>query len=310
MGRAEDAKAVCECTLLGLEKEGIAAAANPNVVGVGIGRKTVRGIATQDLALKVYVKQKVHPLLVSDGQVIPQEVEGFPTDVEEAGEFSIWRPMPPVYQRRVRPAMGGVSIGHYAISAGTLGCLVRDAGETFVLSNNHVLANENRGAEGDPILQPGRFDGGQPDRDAIARLDTFVAVDPEGPNLVDSAIAAPFDVRDVSPEILGIGRVRGTKDSVLDEKVMKSGRTTRRTNGTVVDISATVRVQYQTGSYVFTDQMVIKGERGAFSAGGDSGSAIVSFDGKAVGLLFAGSPFFTIANKMPNVEKALDVKVV
>jgi hypothetical protein len=91
---------------------------------------------------------------------------------------------------------------------------------------------------------------------------------------------------------------------------MKSGRTTRRTDGTVVDVSATLRVGYQTGSYVFADQIVIKGEREAFSAGGDSGSVIVSFDGKATGLLFAGSPFFTVANKMTNVEKALDVTVV
>jgi len=78
----------------------------------------------------------------------------------------------------------------------------------------------------------------------------------------------------------------------------------------VVDASATLRVGYATGAYVFTDQMIIKGERGTFSAGGDSGSTIVGYDGRAVGLLFAGSPFFTVANKMPNVEKALDVKVV
>ena len=310
MANPEDAKVVGECQFLGLEREGMTPTTNPNVVGVGIGRKTVRGMSSEDLALKVYVKQKVHPLLVKDGLVIPDEVEGFPTDVEEAGEFSIWRPIPPIYQRKVRPAMGGLSIGHFAVTAGTFACLVRDAGETFILSNNHVLANENRGTEGDPILQPGRYDGGKTDRDVIGRLDTFVAVDPEGMNLVDTALAAPFDPRDVTSDILGIGRLRGTKDAVLEEKVMKSGRTTRKTNGTVVDVSATLRVGYQTGSYLFTDQMIVKGERGAFSAGGDSGSTIVAYDGKAVGLLFAGSPFFTISNKMSNVEKALDVKVV
>lgn len=310
MTNADDAKLACECQLLGLEREGMTPAMNPNVVGVGIGRKTVRGNSTKDLVVKVYVKQKIHPLLVKDGLVIPDEIEGVPTDIEEAGEFSIWRPIPPVYQRKVRPAMGGLSIGHYSITAGTLGCLVKDAGETYILSNNHVLANENRGAEGDPILQPGRFDGGTTDRDVIGRLDTFVAVDPEGVNIVDAAIAAPFDVRDVTPDILNIGRLRGTRDVSLEEKVMKSGRTTRMTNGTVVDASATLRIGYQTGAYVFTDQMIVKGERGSFSAGGDSGSAIVSFDGHALGLLFAGSPFFTVANKMANVEKALDVKVL
>src|SRR5438445_9523543 len=230
MANPEDAKVVGECQFLGLEREGMTPTTNPNVVGVGIGRKTVRGMSSEDLALKVYVKQKVHPLLVKDGLVIPDEVEGFPTDVEEAGEFSIWRPIPPIYQRKVRPAMGGLSIGHFAVTAGTFACLVRDAGETFILSNNHVLANENRGTEGDPILQPGRFDGGKTDRDVIGRLDTYVAVDPEGPNLADAAIAAPFDVHDVTPDILNVGRLRGTREPTLDEKVMKSGRTTRLTN--------------------------------------------------------------------------------
>ena len=307
--KPEDAKPICECTLLGLEREGMTPAVHPDVVGVGIGHKKVRGFATQDLALKVYVRQKLHPLLVKDGRAIPEEIEGVPTDVEEAGEFSIWRPIPPIYQRKVRPAMGGLSIGHYAITAGTLGCLVKSGGDTFILSNNHVLANENRGAEGDPILQPGRFDGGKTDKDVLARLDTFVALDPEEANIANAAIAQPFDEREVTPDILGIGRLRGVKDASLDEKVMKSGRTTRVTQGTVVDVSATLRVGYSTGSFVFTDQIIIKGQRGSFSAGGDSGSTIVSYDGRAVGLLFAGSPFFTVANKMENVQKALDVKV-
>ncbi|OGS49228.1 MAG: hypothetical protein A3K68_05905 [Euryarchaeota archaeon RBG_16_68_13] len=307
--RAEEAKEVCECQLMGLPKDGLEVGMNPDVVGIGIGHKHVRGQEIAELAVKVYVRQKLHPLLVKDGLRIPEEIEGVPTDVEESGEFSIWRPLPPIYQRKVRPAMGGLSIGHYEISAGTLGCLVKDRGDVYILSNNHVLANEGRGAEGDPVLQPGRYDGGKADKDVLARLDTYVALDPEGPNVADCAIAQPFDPDDVSLDILNLGRLRGSREAHLDEKVQKSGRTTRLTHGTVVDASATLRVGYSTGAYVFTDQILVHGERGAFSAGGDSGSAIVSYDGHAVGLLFAGSPFFTVANKMTNVEKALDVKV-
>lgn len=308
--RPDEVKPVCECRYLGIEMEGIIAGTNPNVVGIGIGHKTVRGQETPDLALKFYVKQKLHPLLVQDGQRIPEEVEGVPTDIEEAGEFSIWRPIPPIYHRKVRPAMGGLSIGHYQITAGTFGCLVRDGQDQYILSNNHVLANENRGVEGDPILQPGRFDGGKTEKDVLARLDTYVALDPEGANLVDCALAQPYSSADVTSDILNIGRLRGSRDTTLDEKVQKSGRTTRLTNGTVTDVDATIRVGYSTGSLIFQDQMIIRGERGSFSAGGDSGSVIVAYDGNAVGLLFAGSPFFTVANKMTNVEKALDVKVV
>jgi len=307
--RVEEAKQVCECLYLGVAVQGLTPARNPNVVGVGIGKKLARGAETEDVAVKFYVRQKLHPLLVRDGERIPSEVEGVPTDVEEAGEFSIWRPIPPIYHRKVRPAMGGLSIGHYEISAGTFGCVVRDRGDVYILSNNHVLANENRGVEGDPILQPGRFDGGKTDRDVLARLDTYVALDPEGANLVDCAIAQPFNAEDVTTDILNVGGLRGSRDPTIDEKVMKSGRTTRLTNGTVVDVSATLRVGYAMGSMIFQDQFLVRGERGSFSAGGDSGAVIVAHDGHAVGLLSAGSPFFTVANKMTTVEKALDVKV-
>src|SRR3989442_3098377 len=100
---AKDAKLVCECRFLGLEREGMTPDVHPDVVGVGIGHRTVRGFPTEGLALKVYVRQKIHPLLVKDGRTIPDEIEGVPTDIEEAGEFSIWRPIPPIYQRKVRP---------------------------------------------------------------------------------------------------------------------------------------------------------------------------------------------------------------
>ncbi len=308
--KPEEAKLVCEAQYLGVETEGLEAHVHPNVVGVGLGKKRIRGTATQDLAVKVYVKEKLHPLLVRDGEVIPDEIEGVPTDVEQSGEFSIWRPIPPIYHRKVRPAMGGLSIGHYAITAGTFGCLVRRGQDTCILSNNHVLANENRGVQGDPILQPGRFDGGKEDKDTIARLDSFVKVEAEETNTVDAALALPYDARDVTPEILNLGRLRGTRAADLEEKVMKSGRTTRVTNGVVMDVSATLRVGYASGSFLFTDQMVIQGDKGAFSAGGDSGSLIVDYQGNGVGLLFAGSPFFTVANKIGNIESALNVRVL
>jgi hypothetical protein len=246
---------------------------------------------------------------VKEPERIPAAVEGVPTDVVEARDFSIWRPIPPIYQRKVRPAMGGLSIGHYEITAGTLGCLVHDRRERYILSNNHVLANENRGSEGDPILQPGRFDGGKLERDVLARLVTYVALDPDGLNLVDSALAEPYRPDDVTPDVLNIGRLKGSREPRLGEEVRKSGRTSRLTRGVVEDASATIRVGYSRGSFLFTDQMIVRGTSGGFSAGGDSGAVIAGSDDKAVGLLFGGSPSFTVANKMVNVEKALDVRI-
>src|SRR5262249_2694789 len=106
----------------------------------------------------------------------------------------------PWYQSKVRPLMIGSSIGHFAITAGTLGCFVtRPKTKAIgVLSNNHVLANENRAKKGDAILQPGKADGGKR-RDRVATLDRFVPLKTGTHNVLDAAVASvdgklPFDL--------------------------------------------------------------------------------------------------------------------
>ena len=78
--------------------------------------------------------------------------------------------------------MPGISIGHYSITAGTFGAVVRDAATNarLILSNNHVLANSNSGSKGDTILQPGRYDGGKDPQDRIAELERFVTINWKG----------------------------------------------------------------------------------------------------------------------------------
>ena len=80
--------------------------------------------------------------------------------------------------------------------------------------------------------------------------------------------------------------------------VMKYGRTTGFTSGTVDSVDAIVNVGYDSGTARFIGQIIIR--PGKFSAGGDSGSLIVVDGGaegrRPVGLLFAGSKTVTIAN--------------
>ena len=64
-------------------------------------------------------------------------------------------------------------MGHHAITAGTIGAFIQLDGVTAVLSNNHVLANENRGALGDAVYQPGPADGGTAG-EQVAILSKFV----------------------------------------------------------------------------------------------------------------------------------------
>jgi len=304
------AKRVCEACYLGIATEGVTPSVNPNVQGVGIGNKVVHRIPTKEKVLQVYVGRKVYGSLLPAEQRIPNKIEGVPTDIVETGIFQIGRKFPPIYQRRVRPAPAGVSVGHKDISAGTFGALVREGSDTYILSNNHVLANENMGKVGDNILQPGPYDGGRPDRDTIAQLAGFVTLDADATNTVDAAIATPIVKDDVAPEVLHIGRPKGEAEPEIEMTVRKSGRTTRLTEGRVTATDVTLRVMYSDGFLVFTDQFLVGGARTGFSGPGDSGALIVDAENRAVGLLFAGSPFTTVANRWSNVAKALKVKLV
>jgi hypothetical protein len=184
--QAKSAQALHENTLL----------AKPNVVGVGVGYKESNGVVTDDVALVVLVEQK-KPLAALDEQaLIPREIDGMRTDVLEVGYLRANAGG----RERYRPLIpSGVSIGHYKVTAGTLGTVVKDrkTGELFLLSNNHVLANSNDAMIGDAILQPAAMDGGQNPADVVARLERYVQLlyldDPAGtvPLVVGPAPAQP-----------------------------------------------------------------------------------------------------------------------
>jgi hypothetical protein len=202
----------------------------------------------------------------------------------------------PWYQERVRPLRIGASVGHHAITAGTTGGFCSRPGEdaTFLLSNNHVLADENRGRLGDDVLQPGAADGGTRRADAVGSLDRFVRVEPGATNLVDCALArldpgVEADRRGLE----GLGELDPRpRDPSEVEAVVKLGRTTGETRGQVTAFEVDgVVVEFSLGALRFDDQVEVAGTAdGAFSAGGDSGSLILAADGlRPVALLFAGS---------------------
>lgn len=147
-----------------------------NVVGVGVGYKESRGVITDQLAMVVMVEEKKSVRELDGADLIPNEVGGIRTDVYEVGKLVAQAdPAPP--NSRFRPIIPcGASIGHYQITAGTLGVIVRDrtTGERLILSNNHVLANGNKAAKGDAVLQPGPSDNGQMPGDVVAHLERFI----------------------------------------------------------------------------------------------------------------------------------------
>lgn len=309
-----------------------------NVVAAGVGYKITGGQKTSTLSIVCSVTKKLAASQLSSKDLVPDRLNGTPTDVIETG---IIRALQSPTEKH-RPAPGGVSIGHRDITAGTLGCLVKKDGRFVILSNNHVLANSNAAEIGDPILQPGPHDGGRYPDDHIADLEQFIPINITGApsdcpvatgtanflnsiarlfgssvqlqaidqqateNLVDAAIARPINPDDVKNEILEIGTIQGAIEGELGMAIKKSGRTTGFTTGEIQQVDVSVNVQYGEGQIAqFTDQLMA----GAMSQGGDSGSAVLDDSNNLVGLLFAGSDTSTIMNRIQNVFSKLGVSL-
>ncbi len=218
----------------------------------------------------------------------------------------------------------GASVAHPAVTAGTLGCFVSDAsGGVGILSNNHVLADTDRGSLGDPVLSPGPLDGGGAD-DRIGQLSGVVPIRQAG-NEVDAAVA----LLDTTPDPAGnaVDGVRLTgpldDDEIADlvgefGRVRKHGRTTGITSGTITAVELDgVAVVYDTGSFVFDRNIELEGVAGgAFSEGGDSGSVIHTSEGHCLGLLYAGAELpgqsggVTYANPLHLALSALGVRLL
>lgn len=313
-----------------------------NVVGVGTGYKISHGQTTDELSIVVLVRQKVPPAGLLPEALVPTALDGVRTDVIEVGDLRALQ----TRTARWRPVPGGVSLGHYQVTAGTFGAVVRDraTGNRLILSNNHVLANSNNATIGDPILQPGAVDGGQTEGDVVAHLERFCPIqytaqpgtcnianavailanllagllgsrhrletrqfEATATNRVDAALARPLNNELIQDEILEIGVVEGIAPATLLMPVRKSGRSTGLTTGEIVVLNSTVEVSYGAGRVVrFEDQIVTS----PMSAPGDSGSLLVAADSlQAVGLLFAGSDQATIHNPIQDVLDALDVVI-
>jgi hypothetical protein len=213
-----------------------------------------------------------------------------------------------------RPVPIGVSTGHPDITAGTIGCRVKDAeGNVYALSNNHIYADCNRATIGDSALQPGPYDGGTDPDDMIGTLLDFhpIVFSRRASNTIDAAVAQSSTawLGNATPTD-GYGTPNSiTAQAVVDLKVMKYGRTTGLTYGQVYAVNATVNVSYgNAGVARFVGQIVVT--PGTFSAGGDSGSLVVTQMGNSpVGLLFAGSTSYTICNPIDVVLERFHVTV-
>lgn len=255
-----------------------------------LGMDGVVGTAT---GVSAEGKPVIKVYLESEGAaVIPDELDGFAVEAEVTGKFEAF-----ALTGRYRPTPIGVSVGNNnECASGTIGCVVTKGGNSYILSNNHVLARQNAAALGEDIVQPGRYDNkpkcaNKVSTDHVADLSEFVTIKFDGSdNVVDAAIARFTSTDFTCATLSGFYGLPSstTVSATVGLGIKKVGRTTELTTGSVSAINATVNVGYSAGTARFVNQIVTTS---GFSKSGDSGSLVVTNNSSSnpVGLLFAGT---------------------
>lgn len=244
---------------------------------------------------------------------LPSLLDGVPVIIDNIGEVKAFS----LTKRYTRPVPIGVSIGNInECAAGTLGCAVEKSGKRYILTNNHVIARENKAAIGEAIVQPGRYDNkplcALKTTDIIGNLAEFqpIVFSTTANNVIDAAIATttPSNV-----SVSTLPTYYGTPISTIvapaiGMSIMKVGRTTTQTTGTITGINVTINVGYSSGTARFVNQIMTSK---SFSKSGDSGSIVVTNPGKnPVGLLFAGaSDGTTFCNPISDVLQKFSVTI-
>ncbi|MFF8861718.1 hypothetical protein ACF08B_06660 [Streptomyces sp. NPDC015139] len=276
----------------------------PGCTGVAIGRKRVGGPdqETDTLAITVFVERKRTD--VPEGERVPTELDGFPTDVLEQEvllpELCATDPFA-VHD----PVFGGLSLSTWEAPQGwgSIGCFINTTGDPannvppgdYLLTNQHVLAYATPPEWSTVVIQPTVKDDPPPEKYWCGN---YVAgyLTPTR----DCAITTVTDRRLANkvpnyPWYPGYRNIRGVGLAVPGDDVYKYGATTKFTKGRVVFVNYTPPQDPP-----YQEVILISSEKGAgdvWNARGDSGSVTIrQSDDFAVGLNFAG----TSDSKMPD----------
>ncbi len=238
-------------------------------------------------------------------------------------------PTRPPASRRGRPAMGGDSIGHYRGGAATFGCLVRGRGDprrVYILSDaTGICPASLTPRPGDPILQPGSADGGQPASDIIATIAAWAPVHDDltaASANVSAVLAEVRNLADVSAELRGRGFLNGVRAAQPGQQVFIVGRTSGQSSGVVIRTDGRWELPWPT-RYIVGGLRNTPGPDGtvpvpfegviectAMLDFGDSGALLVDAENYALGLGFAGNAQFSLFHPIQKVLDALNVDLI
>ena len=276
--------------------------ARRNVVGCGVGRRTVGGQRTDEWAVVVFVSSKLPRESLRASELVPSELQGedepVRTDVVEAAPQHLLADT-----AKYRPLRGGCQIMDSGGWAGTLGGIVYDSTdyEPVMLTCNHVLTfpgSRDVLPENTRVYQPSVADspGGWDYAGKSKRIVPWQMA-PLGSSWalqarVDAGIVSVVADVDVQFDVIELGKhpyVVLPAYEGLD--VVKRGAGSMLTTGTVecTDITWIVEVDGKRvrfgGDSVFS---IHSPADAAFAVGGDSGSLVIDADGGAArGLVFS-----------------------
>jgi endonuclease G len=292
-----------------------------NVTGVDIGYKYVEGRRTDDIVVRIHVKEKIPQFALEAEEIFPEEINGIPVDVMQC-VYGLQVALKSSSLRKswCNPIQPGLSISHPNVTAGTWGVVVYDnaTGRPCILSNWHVLVGSFDASPGDPIIQPGSKDGGRLPADRVGQLERSV-LGSDG----DAAIAFLDTTLERSVELAQFETgvvLHSTRNAQVGEVLEKSGRTTGVTRGKVVGYGS-YKIPYSVGERTidgFIISSVIAGnpDNEEISSGGDSGAIWYNPETQeAVGLHFAGETASSqieehaLACHLPRVLAALNISL-
>lgn len=290
---------------------------DPNITSIGVGRKIKNGkVETDSVCVQFTVDEKVKGtanlgalgttkipkvITIKNGEggainILTDVIKRKYRTSHKLTELESKSPR----KTRIDPIKPGVSVGHQIGGvAGTLGAIVyeRHSGKPCILSNWHVLQGET-GMIGDEIVQPGVSDDNRGSNNLCGKLVRSYLGEAG-----DCAIAR-IQNRGIESRIQDLNvPVTRIAEPHLDDKVVKSGRSTAVTYGIVRRVDVLTKVDYQgstgiknIGGFEIGPDPDNPAPNNEISESGDSGSIWliagenkeIIKEGIMVGLHFAG----------------------
>ena len=323
----------------------------PGVHTVYVGLRYRNFQLTDELALCVIVRRKQPLERIAPSELVPSQIAGIPTDVIEgdpAQPLTQDNPAQPTEQEvptfddeRYAQIRGGIPIEGDG-GKGTLACIGRatDAGNNgrlVLLSNHHVLANKGSG-EGASVRQPDVSCCCCGHKIAVVRRTrktttfAFYRTQPTTPS-IDAGIAflepgiqclaeVQVDVGDGTATHL-VTAVIPPAEIKAPLPVKKRGRRTGTKHGRIVGATADGFEGTNDKDMAYRRQLLITPTNAIgsgvfrFTAGGDSGSAVMTEDDRIVGLLWGATVVRLgnqtlvqgIATKIQDVTSAMQISI-